>query len=81
LPDGVEVEVALTTESALPQSRDDERREIWQTLKALPEKASFEDVVEDIYLLYKIERGVRQLDAGQGIPHEEARRRFSEWLE
>lgn len=82
LPDGAEVEIALAAEPPGPSvGLDGERQRLWQALRAMPEDASFEDVVEQVYLLYKIERGVRQLDAGQGVPHEEARRRFSEWLE
>ncbi len=78
LPDGAEVEVLLATE---PTDLNEERKRLWEALRTLPGKTSFEDVVEDVYLLFKIERGVRQLDAGEGIPHEEARQRFREWLE
>ena len=75
LPDGAEVQVALAEDAT------SEPRPIWEALRDLPPDASFEDMIEQVYVLYKIERGVRQLDAGQGIPHEEACRRFSEWLE
>ncbi len=78
LPDGAQVEVLLATEPTAPT---EERKQLWEALRTLPGETSFEDVVEDVYLLYKIERGVRQLDAGEGIPHEEARQRFREWLE
>ena len=81
LPDGAEVEVALTTSKEPGADLSEERRQLWQALRALPADASFDDIVQDVYLLYKIERGVRQLDAGQGVPHEEARRKFREWLE
>ena len=80
LPDGAEVEIALAAETLGP-TPDGERRRLWQALRAMPEDASFEDVVEEVYLLYKIERGVRQLDAGEGIPHEETRSRFSDLVE
>lgn len=78
LPDGAEVEVLVA-----PKVSDvnEERKRLREALRTLPGETSFEDVVEDVYLLYKIERGVRQLDAGKGIPHEEARQRFREWLE
>ncbi len=75
-PDGVEVEVALAAGvPAASLDLDAERRQLWRALRALPKETTFEDVVEQVYLLFKIERGVRQLDAGEGIPHEEARRR------
>ncbi|MCP3958257.1 MAG: hypothetical protein GY719_10440 [bacterium] len=75
LPEGAEVRVHLEP------SGTSEELGIWQALQSLPDDARLEDFIERVYLFYKIERGVRQLDSGQGIPHEEARRRFSEWLE
>ena len=82
LPDGAQVEVEVSAQSGLPGAASGSKMEqVWQALRALPDQTSFDDVIEEVYLLYKIERGVRQLDAGEGIPHEEARRRFSEWLE
>ncbi len=86
LPDGAEVRVALAPASAAPsgEQRAEHRAgmaQVWQALQGLPESACFDDVVEEVYLLYKINRGLRQLDSGQGIPHEEARERFREWLE
>lgn len=81
LPDGAEVEIAIAAQSDPSHHLDDDKRRIWETLRRLPEQVTFDDVVEDLYLFCKIERGVRQLDAGLGVPHEEARRRFREWLE
>lgn len=81
LPNGAEVEVALAEETRPPRNLEDRSRQIWETLRELPDQVSFDDVIEEVYLLYKIERGVRQLDAGLGVAHEEARRRFREWLE
>ena len=54
-----------------------------QALKAmegLPEDAGIEDAIERLYLLYKIERGMAQADAGETISHEEARERMARWL-
>jgi len=92
LPDGVKVRIDLCAEAesqaldqgapAAPGAREpgSEEEGIWQALRSLPADASFDDLMEKLYLLYKINRGIRQLDSGQGIPHEVARERFSEWL-
>ncbi len=76
LPEGAAVQVSLEE----TQGADAESSEVWQALKNLPADARLEDVIERVYLFYKIGRGVRQLDSGQGVPHEDARKRFSEWL-
>jgi len=47
----------------------------------LPEEVSFEDAMERIYFLYKIEKGIQQADAGQVVSHEEAKKRMKKWLE
>ena len=46
----------------------------------LPDDAKVEDALERLYLLYKIERGVQQADAGKLISQEEARQRMAKWL-
>ena len=47
----------------------------------LPEEASIEEAMEKLYLLYKIEKGVQQADAGKTVSHEEAKRRLGKWLD
>ncbi len=56
------------------------KEKIAQAIDALPADASFEDAMERLLLLSKIERGLYQLDSGEGIPHAEARARMSKWL-
>ena len=56
------------------------RERMLEVIRALPEDARIEDGIESLYLLYKIERGIEQADAGQAIPHGEARRRMARWL-
>ena len=47
----------------------------------LPEDASIEDAMEKLYLLYKIEKGIEQADAGLTVSHEEAKQRLRKWLD
>ena len=52
------------------------KERIIAALEDLPADASFDDAIERLVFLAKIEEGLAQLDAGQGIPHEEVKRRF-----
>jgi hypothetical protein len=55
-----------------------------KVLKAVTEllaDATYEDAMERLYVLYKVEQGQCQIDAGQGIPHAEAKRRIKTWHE
>jgi len=57
---------------------DQSRRErIVAAIEALPPDATFDDAIERLVFLAKIEAGVAQLDAGEGIPHEEVKRRLN----
>lgn len=49
-------------------------------MEELPEDAGVEDAIDRLYLLYKIERGLRQADGGELISQEEARQRMARWL-
>ena len=45
-----------------------------------PEHASIDDTIEWLSLLYKIEKGIEQADAGLCVTHEEARQPLRKWL-
>ena len=42
----------------------------------LPEETSIEEAIEKLYLLYKIEKGIQQADAGKTVSHEEAKKQL-----
>ena len=56
------------------------KQQILKAIERLPDDASMEDALEELYLLYKIERGLSQADRGELISQEEARQRMAKWL-
>lgn len=56
------------------------KQQILKAIEGLPDDASVEGALERLYLLYKIERGLRQADRGELISQEEARQRMARWL-
>jgi hypothetical protein len=52
------------------------RERALDVIRQLPPEASVEEMMEKLYFLSKVERGLRQIDAGQVVSHEEAKRRF-----
>lgn len=56
------------------------KQQILKAIEKLPEDASVEDAIDRLYLLYKIDRGLRQADNGELISQEEARQRMARWL-
>lgn len=53
---------------------------IAEIMQDLPDDVTFEDAMYELYVAFKIERGLEQSDRGEGIPHEDAKQRFAEWL-
>lgn len=47
-----------------------------QLIDHLPDSATLEDIMYELYVRQKIEDGLRELDEGKGIPHEEVKRRL-----
>ncbi len=45
-------------------------------LRELPPDATVDDAIERLVFLAKIEAGLTELDRGEGIPHDEVRRRL-----
>ena len=56
------------------------KQQILKAIEELPDDASVEDAMDRLYLLYKVERGLRQADGGELISQEEVRRRMAKWL-
>lgn len=52
------------------------RERILQALQGLPPDATFDDAIERVVFLAKVDAGLAELDAGEGIPHDEVKRRF-----
>jgi len=52
------------------------REQIMRALEGLPPDATFEDAIERLVFLAKIDAGLAELDAGNSIPHDEAKRRL-----
>ena len=47
-----------------------------KAVAALPETATFEDVLERLLFISKVERGLADADAGKLIAHEQVKARF-----
>lgn len=47
-----------------------------EALRELPPDASIDDAIERLVFLAKIEEGLAQLDRGEGVPHNEVKRRL-----
>jgi predicted transcriptional regulator len=51
-----------------------------EMIRQMPEDLSFADIVDELFVHLDIEEGLRQLDNGEGLTIEEARKRLSRWV-
>ncbi len=56
------------------------KERIIQAVEELPANATIEDAMERLLFLAKIERGLKQADAGETISHVEVKERMAESL-
>lgn len=41
---------------------------------------AIEEMQHRLYVLSKVQRGLKELDAGQGVPHDDVKWRLAKWL-
>jgi predicted transcriptional regulator len=51
-----------------------------QAIRQLPERASFEEIAEEVTVLAAIQKGERDADAGRIIPHDDVKKRLESWI-
>jgi len=56
------------------------KQAVIEMIERLPDDASVEDIMAELYFRRKVDEGLRQLDAGEGVDHKEAKRRLGKWL-
>jgi len=56
------------------------KQQVIQMIQSLPEEVSIDDIMAELYFKLQVDTGLRELDEGKGIPHEEIEKRMSGWL-
>lgn len=57
------------------------KEEVRRILDRLPEGATLEDIQYHIYVVQKIERGLKDAQEGRVVSHEEVKQRMARWLQ
>ena len=57
-----------------------EKEIVLETIRALPDDCSIDEIAERIEFMAAMQKGLDQLDRGEGIPHDEVRRQLASWL-
>jgi hypothetical protein len=51
-----------------------------QTIQQLPDNATWDEIQERIRFVAGVRGALRELDEAKGIPHDQVREEFAEWL-
>jgi hypothetical protein len=54
--------------------------EVIKLIEELPDNVTIEDILYKLYVRARIEEGIKELDQGEGLSHDQAMERISKWL-
>ena len=57
-----------------------EKEIVLETIRALPDNCTLDEIAERIRFMAAVQKGIDELDRGEGIPHEEVKKQLASWL-
>jgi predicted transcriptional regulator len=51
-----------------------------KAIQELPDDATYEDIMEKLYFMEKVEAGLKDIREGANVSHEEVKKRIHRWL-
>ena len=56
------------------------KEEVIKLIEQMPEEVSVADIMAELYFCQKVGSGLKELDEGKGIPHEQLKEHLGKWL-
>jgi predicted transcriptional regulator len=56
------------------------KQKVIQMIQTLPDEVTVDDIMAELYFRVQVDAGLKELDEGKAIPHEEVEKRMSRWL-
>ena len=50
-----------------------------QMINGLPENVTVDEIMSELHFKLQVDAGLKELDEGKGIPHDEVERRLNRW--
>ena len=57
-----------------------EKEMVLKTVRELPDDCSIDEIADRIESMAAVQKGLEQLDRGEGIPDDEIKRQLASWL-
>jgi predicted transcriptional regulator len=55
------------------------KQQVQKIIDELPDECTVEDLQYQLYVIEKIRKGLKSVDEGRGIPHEQVKERLASW--
>ncbi len=56
------------------------KQEVIKMIQSLPDEVTIDDIMAELYFKLQVDAGLKELDEGKAIPHQEVEKRISKWL-
>lgn len=56
------------------------KQQVIKIIQDLPEEATMDDVMEELYFKLQVDAGLKELDEDKGVSHEEVQKQMAPWL-
>jgi len=56
------------------------KEEVIKIIEQMPEEASIADIMAELYFCLKVDSGLKELDEGKGMPHQQVKEHLGKWL-
>ncbi len=56
------------------------KEDVLRLIQSMPEHVTMNEIIDELNVRAKIEEGLKDLDEGKFITHDEVRRRLDQWL-
>ena len=56
------------------------KEQVVKMVERLPDDFTIDDILDEIYFKSQVDAGLKELDEGKVISHEEVERRLSKWI-
>ena len=56
------------------------KNQVIRMIESLPEGVTLDDIMAELYFKLQVDKGLKELDEGKEIPHEDVEAGFSKWL-
>lgn len=53
---------------------------VLEMIRRMPDEVTVPDIIAELYVRQKVDEGLRQLDAGEGLDHARVKERLARWL-